>query len=434
MARFDSLWKDPRIVALRLFILASSSRLVFCFVLFPTLLSGVSTVGDSFFVDSYFEIAQQLLLGNGYRVTPDGIEVLHRPPGYVLIALLSLPLSPISVSMMYILHSILGGLAAVLTFYAARLLLHDVRQAAASGLIIALWPFLIWETKVSVPENILVALIPAAMIFLLTFLRDSLSARSAVVAGLLVGYISLCHGMYQFFLICFVGAMFLKRNKTGRDYRAMCLLTSVAIAVVLPWMARNYSIAHRYIGTASGFGLHYLKGDWNFELLMRGGNYWDNQDEEIHAQLMEEARSQGLFVPDETHLRSSPTVNEYFDRRAKEHMREHPLRQIAKGIVRFPLAWFQQQNFSKWVVNIVLMAPLLGLALVTSWRRRNETPFLAVTAVWFFMNGLIAVVFPEAAPMRYVLPLLPLVAMLACENLMRAARKGDVSQEKGTFP
>jgi 4-amino-4-deoxy-L-arabinose transferase-like glycosyltransferase len=419
MACFDRISNNPRGVAWCLFFLASISRLLFCFLLYPRFLQGISTVGNSFFVDSYLEIAQQLLLGNGYRTTPDGMAILHRPPGYVLIALLSLPLSDFSASMMFILHSIVGGLAAVFTFYAARSLLQDVRQAAASGLIIAFWPFLIWESKVSVPENLLVALVPAAMIFLLRFFRDYLSSAGAVVAGLLIGYICLCHGMYQFFLVCFTGAMFLKRNKKARDYRAIVILLSVAILVVVPWTVRNYSLANRYIGTATGFGLHYLKGERNFELLLSGGDYWNNQDEEIHAQLMAEAQERGLFIPDETHLRSSPAVNEYFDQKAREHIKRHPWRQVTKAIIRFPLAWFQQQNLIKWILNIALMAPLLVMAVVTSWRRRKEPPFVALTVIWFSMNCIIAAIFPEAAPMRYVIPLLPLVAILACQNIRK---------------
>jgi 4-amino-4-deoxy-L-arabinose transferase-like glycosyltransferase len=165
--------------------------------------------------------------------------------------------------------------------------------------------------------------------------------------------------------------------------------------------------------------LHYLKGERNFELLLSGGDYWNNQDEEIHAQLMAEAQERGLFIPDETHLRSSPAVNEYFDQKAREHIKRHPWRQVTKAIIRFPLAWFQQQNLIKWILNIALMAPLLVMAVVTSWRRRKEPPFVALTVIWFSMNCIIAAIFPEAAPMRYVIPLLPLVAILACQNIRK---------------
>jgi 4-amino-4-deoxy-L-arabinose transferase-like glycosyltransferase len=57
---------------------------------------------------------------------------------------------------------------------------------------------------------------------------------------------------------------------------------------------------------------------------------------------------------------------------------------------------------------------------VTAWRERNDRAFLCITLLWSVMNSLIAAIFPEVAPMRYALPLLPLIAILACQNYGKA--------------
>jgi 4-amino-4-deoxy-L-arabinose transferase-like glycosyltransferase len=226
--------------------------------------------------------------------------------------------------------------------------------------------------------------------------------------------------MYQFFIIAYIAAMLLKSNKTGRDLTIICILGGVAFAVILPWTYRNYLLAGRYIGTATGFGLHYLKGERNFECLISGGNYLINRDNQLHEDLTNEARAAGFAIQDDVYLRSSPAVNDFFDRLALEHIRLHPWRLIVKAVIRFPLAWFQQQTIFKWFLNVAVMAPLLLMAGLAAWRERNDRAVLCITFLWCAMNGLIAMIFPEVAPMRYVLPLLPLIAILACRNYGKA--------------
>jgi len=57
---------------------AVALRWLFCFVVFPHLLAGHSTVGTQYYFDSYREIAASLLQGCGYRLACNGPVALHR--------------------------------------------------------------------------------------------------------------------------------------------------------------------------------------------------------------------------------------------------------------------------------------------------------------------------------------------------------------------
>ena len=95
---------------------AVALRLLFLFYLFPHYFVDFATVGSQYFFDHYREIAQQILLGNGYRLYPAGAPALHRPPGYVLLMLINFPLSEKCAMFMHIQNAILGGFSCLLTY------------------------------------------------------------------------------------------------------------------------------------------------------------------------------------------------------------------------------------------------------------------------------------------------------------------------------
>lgn len=117
-------------------------RLLFCFYLFPHYLVKFATVGNQYFCDTYREIAQQILLRNGYRFHLEGIPVLNRPPGYVLMMLLNFPLSEKCAVFVHIQNAILGGLSCLCTYYLAKELKASTSRALWAGAIVAFWPFL----------------------------------------------------------------------------------------------------------------------------------------------------------------------------------------------------------------------------------------------------------------------------------------------------
>jgi hypothetical protein len=390
---------------------AFAVRLAFCFLIFPYL-APHTTVGSQPYFDSYREIASSLVTGHGYRLGPDGPPALHRPPGYTLLIALCDPTDLARCHIFFkILHALLGALAAVLTIRAAEAWGIDGRHARWAGWLVALWPFLIWETKVTVPENVLVVLVPAAMLAV-GHLRRGASLRWAVVAGATAAYAALSHGVYPAFAIAILVAI----AAMGRWKAALVAALIIAIPLVA-WTMRNAGLGYR--GLATGFGYHYFKGVYDFDLIASG---WRNlRDHDVPSQEYVSRMVEQVGFPSmaSNAARSDPAVNRWLDAQAVEHVLAHPGYTVVRVIGGMPLLWVRQQTPTRAAVNALLIAPLFVMAVIGLRRRRDLWP-IAMTIV--LMSAAIAFVTTDAIPMRYGLPMLPLLAILAVVGSGRLAR------------
>jgi hypothetical protein len=392
---------------------AFAIRALFCLWLFPSFLVKYATVGGQYFFDTYREIAIQVLAGNGYRVAPDAAPILNRPPGYTLAMALTMPQLSSSPVPLHILNSLLGAMAAAGTYLLARSCGLSSKLALFASAVVALWPFLIWECKVSVPENLLVALFPFFLLAVVKGIRAS-SLRWACIAAILAACLALTHGLYQTLIPLGALAFLMSRRRLLLAGCFLCL----SGALLAPWLIRNYRTAGYNTGVASGFGYHYFKGLYTYERLLQG-DYFRDFDAEADAYVRKVA---GLNVNDDTVFRSDPLVNRNLDAWAKADIWKRPWFFISKGIVRLPLVWLEQQSKARSLITALLLLPLVILAFKGFMREGlgGELPVLALMAL--AMNFLSAAIFPEAMPMRYALPWLALLSVLSARGLRARAK------------
>jgi dolichyl-phosphate-mannose-protein mannosyltransferase len=399
-------------------------RLVFCWLVFPQLLAPRSTVGTQYYFDSYREIAVALQSGAGYRLGPDGPPALHRPPGYVLFLLACNP-SDLAHCYLWVqlLHGLMGGLAALATLAAARSYGLSQRGALFAGWIVALWPFLIWETKVTVPETPLCTLV-AATCWALARLSESGDLSWSVVCGALVTYAALTHPLYQILIFIAVLTTAVMRIPLKRKIAAAVVMVAIYCVGTGPWIVRNQRIAGYYFGVASGFGLHYWKGTYDFEALIHGRPYFRDNDVPATMWVSSIVRSAG-FNGVETNLeRSDPAINRFLDTSAMEHLRSHPIYTLAKIVVMMPLAWVHQQTPLRSACNALLIAPFFLLAAtgLPGWRNG-----FVIVSMLLVVNAAAALVFVQAIPMRYMLPLVPLLGIMSGHGYDAFRRRADGS-------
>ncbi len=372
-------------------------RWLFCFWLFPSVLAPHSTVGRVYYFDGYREVAATLLQQGEFRFGPQGPYMLHRPPGYALFVALCDPADPRRCYLIVqFLHGLLGALAVWLTMAAGEAWGLGKRGMLLAGWVVALWPFSIWETKVTVPETLLAALF-AALLYAVKGLGSS--ATRALVVGLLAAALTLSHPLYQVLIIPLLGLALVRR----RALVIACLLLGFALPVSV-WIARNARLGYR--GVATGFGYHYLKGVYEFELLLSGGPYFRDNDPAAAEYADAVAKRAGLSGIITDAERSDPAINHALDRLAIEHLRSHPFAMMAKTAVMLPLGWIHQQSPSRSALTAILLLPLVLLA----FRSRG----LGVIAVLILSVSLAAAaVFVQAIPMRYALPQIAGLALLA---------------------
>ncbi|MEM7351077.1 MAG: hypothetical protein AAF657_09745 [Acidobacteriota bacterium] len=399
------------------------ARWLFCLVIFPNFLTGIATVGDQYTFDSYREIAAQLLAGNGYRVAPEAIPCLHRPPGYVAVLLVSFPASELAYLFAQFWNGLLGGLATWATITMGRLWGLSRLAASMAGYGVALWPFLVWETKITVPENLLVALLPLVFVALGRW-RGSGAPEWLVVAGALAGLTTLTHGLYQVLLpaLCLTILTFGDRPRRWSAVVVLCLAYG---AMVTPWLVRNAQVAGQPMGVATGFGMHYLRGLQSWSVLTSGEPYFRDHDPEMAAVHQRLAQA-GFDTSDDDFMRSDPATNRFLDGVAWDDVRARPGNLVLRAVVRAPLLWVQQQTASRSLVTALLLLPLFLLAargLLRHWQLQLLGPFVTLVG----LNLTIAAICPEAIPMRYGLPLMPLLCLFAARGLPQGAatRKGS---------
>jgi hypothetical protein len=401
--------------------------LAFCWLIFPQLIAPYSTVGTQYYFDSYRDIAAAVLSGAGYRLGPGGPPALHRPPGYVLFVMAC---DPFDVTHCYLwvqlLHALVGGLAALATFAAARGFGVSQRGALFAGWIVALWPFLIWETKVTVPETLLCTLV-AATCWALGRLSVKGEPLWAAVCGGLLTFAALTHPLYQALIVVVIVSSAVMAIPLKRRIAAAVLMIAIYCVGVGPWVIRNERAAGYYFGVSSGFGLHYYKGIYNFEALIHGRPYFRDNDAPATMSVSAILRNAGLNAIWTDSERSDPVINRFLDVGAMQHLRSHPAYTGAKIIVMMPLAWVHEQTPGRSAWNAFLVAPLFALAL-SGWRGwRRGFPIAVILLV---MNAAAALVFVQAIPMRYMLPLIPPLAIMSgrgSDVLWRRVRRSDGS-------
>ncbi|MHB0970169.1 MAG: ArnT family glycosyltransferase [Thermoanaerobaculia bacterium] len=399
-----------------LFVAAVAARLLFCFLVFPRYLAPSSTVATTYFFDSYREIATSVLSRGEYELET-GVAALHRPPGYVPVIMAAAPSSTSSVALFQTYHAILGGLAALMTYLLARAALASRTAALAAGAVVAFWPFLVWESKVTVPENLLVVLTPLLALCLVRA-GSRLSWRYAALAGVVAGYTALTHALYQAAIpVAAVALVFMVQAPWRK--RAVLATAFLLPAVVLPgsWVTRN-SMQSGYDGLATGFGLHYWKGVYSHEILTSNPrDYFRDHEIESTDYVGRMLRARGIDGIESNDERSEAARNELLDRMATAHAIDNPLYTIEKTAAKIPLAWVQQQSPLRSAATGLLLAPLLAAAALGAWLRAR-----ALLPLWLSLlalNVAAAMIFVEAMPMRYALPWLPLVAALAAVGLDR---------------
>jgi hypothetical protein len=399
------------------------ARWLFCFLLFPAFFARQSTVGTQYYFDSYREIAAALRTGAGYRLGPEGPPALHRPPGYVAFLALCAPQDAEHCYIwVQLLQGLLGGCSVLLTILAALAFGVASREALFAGWIAALWPFAVWETKVTVPENLLLVLLPAALLALAAAGR---SFHWVTLTGLIGAGMALTHPTYQVIVLPLATAIAFLPIGRGRKLISFSLLLITFCIPISLWILRNHRLG--YDGVATGFGYNYFRGVYAFNVLLAGGQYFRDHDQPAIAFVNGQLRAAGLGSFDSNLRRSDLSPNALLDERAIQHLEAHPFYSAAKVLIKMPLAWLQQQTPIRSAATALLLAPFFLLA-AAGVRRRKSLWIILFTIL--IVDASFAAVAVEAIPMRYMLPLMSPLAILAGAGLPR--REGSAATGAGT--
>jgi len=381
-------------------------RIAFCLWIFPQYCLKWGTVGEQYLFDNYYEISRSLLHGSGFLLQ-DGTTVFHRLPLYPLTLTIPLGIANllhvIAISSQVIFIQIFNVLLALggvyFSYKIGQLFLYNRHILLLTSYCIALWPFSIWINRLTIPENLLYFLVPCSLYYVL---------KRYYCAGVVLGGLCLTHATYLVYAMSVLAILLFSCKR-------FFLITLLGMCLVItPWLIRNSS--YGYNSLATGFGQHYFIGWYYYKQLPF--NYWQSSNfNEAHLYSRQYAQQYGEAAIVSNQDRSNIQLNQAYDKLAIKHIKSHFFENVFKTMVKMPLFWIQEQTICKSLVNILLVFPFAGLALICFFRR--NVALLSVPVV--FLSLSFAFVCVECAPMRYALPLMPCLIIMAgigLENCM----------------
>jgi len=430
--------------------LALSGGLAIILIVGP--LTGLSGPFGTLRHDGYWQLAGNLVRGEGYVFEPGGPPVIHRPPLVpCLFAPLTLLPAPLQRPGVVLLQSLMAGAVGWLLFdLAARCFGTRVARYAV-GLLL-LYPWLYWHVKD--PMNVITQAMLACLVLRLVAREweptDPRVRRATpwLLASLLLGVVMagamLTHGTMllsiPLILLLMIGVGIARRD--GRPLRVAALAAVVTVVCVAPWTWRNWKVAGRFIPVVSNSGFAYFWGNahWRFPGDRTTGKEPRRALElaGIHRELSEVWHFSGL---------NDPEVDRRINRRMAEHIRAHPARFAEKVVLNAAEFYFpvvhdlpglrdplrrHELGGPVWVLYRLVVSAwhgaLWGLALV-GWRRQRGR---AARGRWLLALACLVLLaipyFPflvNIAHSQYVFHTVPLLCLLAAPGL---ATPGCVSE------
>ena len=322
---------------------------------------GMGSPSDSGDAPSYISIAHSLLSGHGY--SEDGVNpTALRMPFYPLFLAGIFFISNTGLVAVKIVQSIVGSASCVFVFLLARNLIGS-KHGVIAGILAACylpWAFM----DVSILSESLYMFLIAAMLVFLTAHHRKMSER-IVFSGLFAGLAALTrpNGIIT---VLFIGVGLILIEK----YRRFApVFLAVAVIVILPWIARNALVFHRFMPTSSLSGLAL----YNSYVLPKEGfgfNTLDGLPDEFFA-LQDEGKKDAFLV--------RHTVS-WIARHPKEVLKLL-VQKVGFMVYPFDMQWLEPSFPTRYNFFWGMLLALCIMGAKDGWRLYRRNLFLLVPPI-----------------------------------------------------
>jgi 4-amino-4-deoxy-L-arabinose transferase-like glycosyltransferase len=360
----------------------------------------------------YITIGWNLASGHGYSTdeTAPFTPTAYRAPLYPSLLAVIFHFIGRDLTAVRLVQTVLGALAAVVTFYVGRETTDDWRVGTLAALIFAVYPAGVFYCGYILVETTYTFLLSLAVLFFVRAVRRD-SRRDSALSGALLGLTALTRPAPLLFPLVALAVGLLVFHSWHRTLVHLALITGVMAVVLLPWTVRNYLVFDAILPVV-------YKG--------MGSQLWlgNRAAQEDVANPDEVARVERVREREE--LTAGLTPVQAQQKMLREGLKEithdpgwYAHMVIAKVIKlwRYPIGGPTLDGISPLAgagLGVVyfglLLTALVGLA-VSLRRWRDVLPLLSVLVYFVGLHGLL-----HAIP-RYHLPLLPYVFVLASVGL-----------------
>ncbi len=381
------------------------------------------------FGDLYDLIAKNLGQGNGYRVDPAMGYTMLREPGYPLLLAVVFKLGGYGIQQARVACVLLAFGAALILLRLTRKITGDAMTALAAALLFLLYPgVLVAEARAGIELPFIFTVMLFMLVLYCAVEKGSLWRYWA--AGLLLGVAVLVRSQVLLFPLLLLVYLLLAAKgwvERGKVVERIAVLAVGAVVVISPWIIRNYVLVHQFVPTATVAGVSAQEGLYTCENAASGEPFYLGQTR-AGFERAEFARQLGMpFRGPYYQLFYTPHDEVAFNRALLSHVsaeyRSHPellARCAAKNL--FFNFWFLGKRQQSTLLNVLVQAPLLGLALggVAVLRKRGHLRRAGI--VLLYILYIPAVQAPIIAHARHCMLIVPFLATLAAASLVSAWR------------
>jgi hypothetical protein len=392
------------------------------------------------FEDGYDLIANNLALGNGYRLNANLGETMIREPGYPLFLAAVFKLGGYHLEAARLANWLLSVGIAFMIMRLARLVTNEGRVALIASLLFLLNPgTLICEARGGVE----ILFIFAIFVFMLV-LHQAAAKRSPwhfLIAGLALGIVVQIRStpiVFPVLLLFFLGLTAKSSRERLSAVSNVAILTLGMVVVMAPWTIRNYRLVHEFVPTATVQGLALQEGQYTCQNITSGKNYYVLQTEagqerdEIATQLGIQAGNQYYQVfadaGDEWKLNHA-----LLQGAETEYIKNPALFAtcIARNAFNF---WFLGKTWAVTSLNLVIQTPFLmfavsGLYLV--WKRDRLRKLGIILA---FVVSIVAVHMAIIGAARYSIPVITLLTIPGAVSVLSIWQKYSTYAHREASP
>jgi 4-amino-4-deoxy-L-arabinose transferase-like glycosyltransferase len=381
------------------------------------------------FGDLYDLIAKNLEQGNGYRVDANMGLTMLREPGYPLFLAAVFKLGGYGIQTARVACVLLAFGAALMLLPLARKITGDAMTALSAALLFLLYPgTLVAEARAGIEIPFIFTVILFMLALYSAVKKGSLLRYLA--AGLLLGVAVMVRSQALLFpLLLFVYLVFTSKSWSERA-KIVSRIAALGLGTMLvmsPWIIRNYRLVHKLVPSATVAGVAAQEGLYTCEYAPAGEPFRLAQTE-AGFQRAQFAKQLGMpFVGPYYQLFYSPqdevAFNKALLRGVSTEYRSHPevlARCTAKNL--FFNFWFLGKTRQSMLLNVVVQAPLLTLALagvVILWKRGLLRKVDIVLLYIFYIPVVQA---PIIAHARHSMMIVPFLAILGAVPLVSAWR------------
>lgn len=396
-------------------------RLLIAFVIVPVLMHRVgANYVSELFPDRYGLIADNLVNGLGYRVYPDTSLTMLRSPGFVLVLAAIFACFGKSLLAVQIVQFILSALTSFMVYGLTNKLFRVSQISLFAAALFLFHPAVMFaETRGGVDITLIFCF--TLMIWLLFRALELESIRSFILFGLAFGYTLLVKASVALvFPAAFLVVLLGMPRRPGILIRNFILAGVTAVLVMSPWVLRNYEISGKFVPTMTVGGLAMFQGMYTIEHQNQGLDDFQLLENASQAQI-KIGHAMGLpmradFFPQFYSPQQEVTFYRALGERAwSEYLHSPTLlgRAIVHNLWSF---WFEGRTKTATLINIVIMAPFLGMCIYGGMRavRREPRCWILVAAILAFMLPHLLII----AIMRHSTTLLPIMAILAAASLL----------------